>query len=306
MALPRRTTRGSLRRGSSEARTSRTASRVGVGLIVLALLFIGGGVWFYQSQQSELVELNPVDLCPRDTTRTPPSIYVVLIDQTDPLPELQRRSITNQVLSQMRTDLESEGSATSMRHARVEIWSFNDRQPGSTDGVFRVGDVELTLRKLLSLCNPGAPERWDHLYKNVDVVKRRHQRFHSDVEAQLLESLGFPEAKQSPVLEAVYGIGVSVFGAPQVRSAQKRLIVVSDLMQNTKTLSFFSGPVDYTEWQKRREARATKPHLKDVSITVLMIPGTRPDLQKGWVGTFWSSVFLDAGASRDLNLRRTQ
>ena len=292
---PRRTNRPA-RRGSAEGRASGAGSWLGVALIALALFLIGAGVWFYQSQRSELVELNPADLCPRDTTKAPPAVYVVLVDQTDPLPALQRRSVTNAVLEQMRTDLERGDDRSSMRHARVEIWAFGDRQPGAPADMFELGGVVFSLGRVLSICNPGPPERWDHLYKNADVVKRRHHRFYAELEAQLLTSLSFPEAKQSPVLEATYGIGVRVFSAQQVRNAQKRLILVSDLMQNTKTLSFFSGPIDYEQWQKRREARLTRPDLRDVAVTALMIPGARADLQKASLANFWTAVFRNAGA----------
>lgn len=282
------------RRGSSEVRGGAAGNYIGVILIVLSVALIGGGLWFFLSTQDAVIELNPADLCPRDRSRSAPGVYVVLIDQTDPLPELQRRSVANTMLTQMRGDLEKDSA--DWRHARIEVWTFGDRQPGAGANNFDVAGVEFSLSRALTICNPGAPEKWDHLYKNADVVRRLHQRFYNDVEAKILQSLTFPEAKQSPVLEAVYGIGVRVFGAQDTRDARKRLILVSDLMQNTRSLTFFTGQIDHEQWKKRRDARFSRPDLRNVAVTVFMIPGTRPDLQNRSLAVFWGNVLTEAGA----------
>jgi hypothetical protein len=300
---PRRSARP-VRRSSSEAQGGGLGNWVGVALVAISAVIVIAAIWFFVINQDSLVELNATDLCPKDRSQTVPGVYVVLVDQTDLLPELQRRSVANAVLAQMRSDLETQ--STDWRHARVEIWTFGDQTGRSADD-YDVGGVKFALSKALTICNPGSPERWDHLYKNADVIRHQHRRFYADVESKILQSLTFPEAKQSPVLEAVYGIGVRVFSAQTFRDARKRLILVSDLMQNTRSLSFFVGPIDYDHWKKRRDARLSKPELRDVVVVALMIPGARPDLQRASLARFWASVFTEAGVrDDDQQLRRIQ
>ncbi len=261
-------------------------------LIVVVLLVVGGAAWFYQSQRSMQVELNPNTLCPKEAGWRPPAVYVVLLDQTDPIEELQRKSVANQVLTQMEADLEGP-DADAMRHARVEVWTFGD----GTANSYRVGDVQLSLSNVLSICNPGSPAKWDHLYKNADVVKKQHARFYASVHDIVESSLRFPEAKQSPVIEALYGIGAQVFSLPAVVDSRKRLLVVSDLLQNTHTLSFFTGKPSFEAWRRTASSRQAMPRLQGVAVTAFVIPGSRSDLQGNDFARFWVSLLTSAGAT---------
>jgi hypothetical protein len=265
---------------------------IGSILIVLAVLVACGAAWFYQSQRSTQVELNPSTLCPKEAGWRPPAVYVVLVDQTDPIQELQRKSVANQVLTQMQADLEG-ADAEAMKHARVEVWTFSD----GTANAYRVGDVQLSLSNVLSICNPGAPAKWDHLYKNADIVKKQHARFYGSVRDIVESSMRFPEAKQSPVIEAFYGIGAQVFSSPAMVDSRKRLLVVSDLLQNTRTLSFFAGKPSFEAWRRTPSSRQAMPNLQGVAVTAFVIPGARSDLQGDDFARFWVSLLTAAGAA---------
>lgn len=265
---------------------------VGAILIGLALLAVGGALWFYQTQRSTQVELNASNLCPRDTGWKPPAVYVVLLDQTDPIQELQRKSVANQVLTQMQADLEGP-DAGAMKHARVEVWTFSD---GTSANSYRVGDVQLSLVNALSICNPGAPAKWDHLYKNADIVKKQHARFYASVRDIVESSLRFPEAKQSPVVEALYGIGAQVFSSPSMVDSRKRLLVVSDLLQNTRSLSFFTGKPNFEAWRRTPAGRTAMPNLQGVAVTAYVIPGGQ-GAQGDDFARFWMALFTAAGAA---------
>lgn len=265
---------------------------IGSVLIVLALIVVGAAGWFYQSQRSTQVELNPSTLCPKEAGWHPPAVYVVLLDQTDPIGELQRKSVANQVLTQMQADLEGP-DADAMKHARVDIWTFSD----GTANSYRVGDVQLSLSNVLTICNPGPPAKWDHLYKNADVVKKQHARFYASVRDIVESSLRFPEAKQSPVIEALYGIGAQVFSSPAVVDSRKRLLIVSDLLQNTRTLNFFAGKPNFEVWRRTASSRQAMPNLQGVAVTAFVIPGARSDLQGDDFARFWVALLTAAGTA---------
>lgn len=291
--MARRQNRRAVRR-SQLFGTQRGAGGTIVGsiLIALALVAVGGAAWFYESQRSTRAELNASTLCPKEAGWRPPAVYVVLLDQTDPIGELQRKSVANQVMTQMQTDLEGP-DADSMKHARVEVWTFGD----GTASTYKVGDVQLSLANVLSICNPGAPAKWDHLYKNANVVQKQHARFYASVREILENGLRFPEAKQSPVIEALYGIGAQVFSSPDLVESRKRLLVVSDLQQNTRTLSFFAGKPNFDAWRRTATSRQAMPSLQGVAVTAFVIPGARSDLQGEEFARFWISLLKAAGAA---------
>jgi hypothetical protein len=266
---------------------------IGSMLIVLALVVAGGAAWFYQSQRSTQLELNPSTLCPKEAGWRPPAAYVVLLDQTDPIAELQRKSVANQVLIQMQTDLEGP-DAERMKHARVEVWTFSDGMANA----YQVGDVQLSLSSALLMCNPGPPEKWDHLYKNADLVKKQHARFYASVRDIIESSLRFPEAKKSPVIEALYGIGAQVLSSPAVLGSRKRLLVVSDLLQNTRNLSFFTSKPNFEAWRRTASSRLAMPNLQGVAVTAFVIPGSRSDLQGEDFARFWIALLTAAGAAK--------
>ena len=219
---------------------------------------------------------------------------MVLIDQTDPLEEPAANSVANDVLH-LQTELEGESEAVANRLARVEI-DLYARCAGNPDN-YR-GQCQLSLSKALSMCNPGAPAKWDHLYRNVDVVKRQHQRFYSSLKQIIDQGLAFKEAPRSPIIEALYGIGAKVFSAPDLADTRKRLILVSDLVQGTQTADFFQAGYkpNFQAWRSTTAGRQTLPEPAEVRVTAIMIPGSRPALQNENLLGFWTNLFQAAGA----------
>lgn len=286
------------RRPSRDVRsleTSQSAKTIwGVILSLAALLLAGAGVWAYVASKSERIELRSDTLCPKDGSRPPPAVYVVLIDQTDPIGALTQEAVSNAVMGQLRRELEDAADPSSTRHALIEVWTFRDK--GGAKAPFRVGDVDLVTEKALLICNPGGAQEWDALYKNVDVVRRQHARFYDAFRGTIAASLGFPEAQQSPVVEALYGMGVQVFSKPEFAAARKRLIVVSDFLQNTKTLSMFAGAPAYAKWSASPQAARTLPNLRDVDVTGLVLPNGAPGRQGQEFVEFWFALLNASGA----------
>ena len=286
-----------------EGRGGSNGNMIGLVLLILVVGVVGVFAWFYEFQRPETVELNPDDLCPRKTTRGIPAVYVVLIDQTDPLDELARKSIGNTVITRMQSDLEQSADAATFQYARMEVWTFG----GLQGDVFKVGDVQLSLTRVLSMCNPGTPAKWDHLYKNAELVKRQHAKFYASVRTVLETSLAFKEAPRSPVIEAFYGIGAKVFSDPAVKDSRKKLLVVSDLMQNTTALSFLStGAPKFEMWRNTTLGRQTMPNLSGVSLKAFVIPGTASRLQNSAFAMFWTDLFSFAGVPDGGDLQKIQ
>lgn len=276
---------------------------IGAALLLIVVATVLGTIFFYGSARSSLVELRSDDLCPKDASKPPPAVYAILIDQTDPVAPLAQQSIVNALLVKLRSYLEgADAGGADDRHALVEVWTFSNEGKNVTT----VGDVRVATERVLSMCNPGTPGEWDRLYRNVDVVRRQHGRLYSTVEDTLRRSLSFPEAKQSPVIEALYATGVQVFSKPEFVRSRKSLFVVSDLLQNTPNLTMFAGKVfKYEAWVATPQGQRALPDLRNVRVDALVLPTNRAELQSQDFFNFWIALFKGAGAA-PVELRRVR
>ena len=106
-------------------------------------------------------------------------------------------------------------------------------------------------------------------------------------------------AKTSAIFEAIQSVSLQSFQNPKiVTNAPKRLIIVSDLIQFTKTLDFYKGDLNYQSFDQTNEARRLHTNLTGVSVEILFIPRAKPDRINRLVG-FWTNWLIDQGARKD-------
>ena len=86
---------------------------------------------------------------------------------------------------------------------------------------------------VFDLCNPGRKDQANSLYENPRKVQKRFEdRFQTPLDNVLADLLRPGVAPQSPILESLIALkGVS--------GQQERLILVSDMMQNSDALTFY-------------------------------------------------------------------
>ena len=106
-------------------------------------------------------------------------------------------------------------------------------------------------------------------------------------------------AKTSAIFEEIQSVSLQSFQNTKVSSnTPKRLILISDLIQFTKTLDFYKGDLNYQPFQQSNEARRLRTNLAGVSVEVFFIPRARPDRINRLV-EFWKNWMLDQGARPD-------
>lgn len=216
-------------------------------------------------------EHDPTTLCPKDGDY---SRTAVLIDATDAL------------------------SASQVKIIRDEINALRKRlTPHEWVGIFVLDENNLVLpRPEVALCNPGDESTANPLYENPHQVRRRFEReFRAPIEASVERLARLPSKPTSPILEMIRAVALDRnFDSTRNR----RLIVVSDLLQNVPNYSHYRQDANFDRWRDTPYAREfLQLSLLDVEVDILYLKRTdaRALQTRGHVA-FWEDYFDAVGA----------
>ena len=219
-------------------------------------------------------QYDPRNLCPLD------GVYprtAVLIDATDVLSDSQVKTITEEI-DALR------------RRLAVHEWV----------GIFVLNECDLALpTPEVALCNPGDESAANVLYENPRQMQRRFEReFQAPIEAAVRRLSQLPSSSTSPLLEMIQAVaGDRNFDS----TASRRLIIVSDMLQNVPAYSHYRDGADFATWRNTNYAREfLQLSLLGVEVDILYLKriadGTREKQTRGHVA-FWEDYFDAVGAT---------
>lgn len=150
---------------------------------------------------------------------------------------------------------------------------------------------------LLTVCHPGDPETASEWTENPRLIRRRlEEQFERPLERLFADLLRREEAPTSPLLESVQSVAVSFLGREEYEGIPKRLILVSDLMQHSESLSFFRQPMDYDAFATTTAAVALRTDLGGTEVEVLFLQrAAHRRLDETSLIDFWSRWIEDQG-----------
>jgi hypothetical protein len=221
------------------------------------------------------VALDTETLCPKKSL--PAAQIAVLLDVTDTLNEVQRES----VLRSFENLQESLGT-----QAQLSLYAL--RAPAKSH-----------LQPEVRLCNPGSGEGASWLWENPEKIQRRWERgFRQPLRKLLEETLNSPEARISPIMEQIQAASVTAFDS---EVEDRRLIIISDLLQNSEILSMYRGNIDFDEFHLSPAYERVRADLTGVSIQILYLQRSdSPFIKRNRSHiTFWERYFEAMGASID-------
>ncbi len=209
------------------------------GVIVILLVF----VWL----KPRPIERDPKTLC---RSEGPSAITAILLDRTDSF------------MPTTKIDLETR------------VWNLLDQVEENHEiGLFAV-DPEHggSLDPIIKVCSPGDPKNVDHLTQSEAIIRRNwQQKFRTPLEGELRKLLTNKEAKSSPIMESVQLVAITHFQSTQRRNVPRRLIIVSDLLQNSDAISFYKDEPDFQRFHQSPQARGLNPDLRGVEIELWLI-----------------------------------
>lgn len=255
---------------------ARRRQRSNALYIVLGLL-VGSAVvagLVYQ-KQTEDKALNPDTLCPMTG---PMGHTVLLVDKSDPLNFTQRRDF--EVL------LEEIVKRRVPKGHLLSVYALGD-------------DIQQTAKPIVELCNPGDGSDQNEWTGAPEKAKTFfNSNFANPVLSKSKDLMVEKPGKASPILEMVQLVGITGFRAHAVHG-DKRLIVVSDMIQNTPQLNMYKGIPEYSDFATTPYGVKSAADLPAVSVELQVFLHT-PQVQKPELLQFWQQHISRAKGKLDI------
>lgn len=271
--MPRRN-RPELERRASRSRSvvsakAKSQNRIGYALIAFFSIVIIGGAYFYIDTVMNKPVFDKITMCP--VNKPPAEIISILIDASDKMSPVQVASIRNEI----------DGYRNSLpRTGAMEVYTVGRTEKAS-------------LQPLFKACNPGSPEEFSALTESIPRATRRwRDDFISPVDSALTKALPSSEQATSPIMESLQSVAVTAFGPADRKDITKRLIIVSDMMQNSSKFSNYKS-MDYESFRSAA-GENLMTDLRGVEVQILYI--RRHSKQGAKHIEFWQSYLAEQGA----------
>jgi hypothetical protein len=247
------------------------AKIAGAGAIVVILL--ASGAWLALKGRAAAVPTDPATLCP--TKRPPSEIAVILLDVSDKFSEPQRLQIHNH-LGRFRDSIQ--------RFGLVEVYTVDRFRRRVTEPVSH-------------LCNPGTGADLNRIYQNPELAKKKWDGFSRKLKADVNRQISASASKTSPIFEAIQATALRTFGKPEYDGLPKRLVIVSDLLQNVPGgLSMYQEVPPFESFKSRAYFSRVRSDLEGVSVLVYYLVRPGVTKQDGKHIGFWEDYFQAQGA----------
>lgn len=249
------------------------------GLILFGLIFVAIGIfiWIIKGASDDRITLGE-DLCPVDGPIDSSVGYTaILIDGTDSFSPIQHANLSRYLLA-----LQEQVA----KHEQVSIFAP------------RVIVAEELLEPKLRLCNPGDGSDISGLTGNPRMAAVRYEReFRERISSTLDAVLNVTPADQSPIMSMVQAVTIATF--PVANDGKpKRLIIVSDMLENTANYSHYSDRVDFGAVKKQPWFQHLATPMAGVKVEILYVSrqGSEARQNRGHM-LFWEQFFMHLGAS---------
>lgn len=225
----------------------------GIGILLFVGFAIASLFALKYAISTSADDIDPETLC-RIGHNDP--VTKVLIDKTDPWNENSRQRLARLIAS-LKINL--------AQHERLSIYILDETGTYSPTPVF-------------DMCNPGRGDQASELYQNPRLIQKRYEEQFSAPLDEILETLLKPgSAPRSPILETMHGLR---------GTGEERLVVVSDMMQNSEELTFYGQSILPAPEVKDEVCAMNRPYQ---SVDVFTVNRANIKVSKKQeVRSFWS------------------
>ena len=214
-----------------------------IGCVVAILGVVG---FFYFKTVMSPPPLDPGNQCPA----RPTSVTVLLVDVTDPMNLPQRQDFLNQ-LDRLVDDIPRYGKLIV-----VKVDPISDRM----------------LSPVIVRCNPGSARDETDVNGNPARLDKLHnEKFVGPIRAAYDRLLTASGADHSPILESVQSVALTELNKPAMADTPKRLIIASDLLQNTESATFYKGLPDPSTFTASQEFSRIRTDLRHTDVEIWML-----------------------------------
>lgn len=250
-------------------RQERRRTQIGTALIAGVVLVVGGVIFWSQRGGPGLDSTK----CPEDGGYA--AQIAILVDPSDSLTSVQRS-----VVPRLLETIELEAPETS----EVRVYALARAGRGDTASVLRV-------------CVPPHPESVSSITGNPRIAQREYDQFATSLRESLSALVSTEGDAISPLLESIQVASVNAF-QPRLSNMPRQLLIVSDMLQNSPTMSFFREAVDFGSLSRNPDYGTLRVDLSGVEVSVFLLArgGEAGRIQADNMRQFWADYFLDSGA----------
>jgi hypothetical protein len=229
------------RRGSGDV-----AMLIGGVILIGLVLFGGAGLGYYYLTHESGPVLNKATLCPEDG---PLAVTVVLVDASDELPEASKRQV-----------------------AAIVQTAAGELAPYELLDIRVIDPARLKSRSVFARCNPGDGAGLSEWTANPKLARKRWEEgFQKPTEQAIETSMASAKASTSPIMAAIQDVALERFTAAQTRIASRRLIVVSDMIENNPDYTQYTGDLSFQRYRKSAAYRKFSTDLNGAQVWIRMV-----------------------------------
>jgi len=240
---------GRYKSAAAQRREAQSRSAI-IKIVVVALAFAGLLILYFQTVAGRRT-LDPTTLCPA----SPDSVTVLLVDVTDPMNIAQRQDFINQ-LERLRNAIP--------RYGKLAIFKVSPA-------------ADQLLTPVIERCNPGTANDVSELTGDKEkTAKRWEEQFKAPLDQAFSQITAASGAPQSPILESIQSAALTELKTQQSDDKPHKLIVASDLLQNTPRMTFYGGRLSAPDATIASDGfRMLRTDLRGIDVELWMLQ--RPD-----------------------------
>ena len=234
-------------KSSPKKRREQKNAFIAAAAFLAGALVVGLVVWGLFQSRGEPV-LDSETNCPVSGAE---SVTVVLIDLSEPYNEVQREGIF-QRLEAVREKLETND--------KLALYLLSDVKDAMPDPAF-------------SYCKPPKGSEANPLFQNPRMMQETYMKF-ADKGGELRAFIGDKSGRRtSPVMEMIQIVAVKEFRKSSAKPPkEKRLVVVSDMIQNSPGYSLYKvGRPDFEAFQKTPHYQKIRTDLGGAEVSVFLV-----------------------------------
>ncbi len=133
-----------------------------------------------------------------------------------------------------------------------------------------LGKEESKYKKEFAVCNPGDGTDKNNLTSNIRRIKKQWElKFHNKISSTVDKLIGENTAINSPIMKMIKFASVDTISPS--KSTDKRLIIVSDMIEHTIRYSHYKNDLSYKNISSTPYIKQLKSHLQKTSVQIMYI-----------------------------------
>ncbi len=259
-----------------KSRRTRGRSNFVIPLVCLGILLLLAFITYmvYQSTITKSIKYDSVSMCRMG--EEPTDLYAVLIDSTESLPNLS----ASQAIIKVRNLLKN--APVNSQITLYSIQSGNERH----------------VRPLATICKPETGESASELTSNPYMIKKRfNDGFLIPLEGHLNSLVQGKGSETSPIIESLQSTVVESFESTQ-NTGNKKIIVISDMIQNSDLYSFYRNKPNFEEYKELSNKTGIGViNLRGISVELLVVPRKSSKVKRQDIIRFWREFLIGNNAA---------